>query len=99
MGTVCTDSLSTLGMRSWILLVCLLMAMVMLTGAMPKKSKKDKSSSSEGDNRKLKSGSDSSSSSATDESKDESGDDEGENRYFRCIGPWCPGDLPPPWRK
>ena len=40
-----------------------------MTGAMPKKSKKDKSSSSEGDNRKLKSGSDSSSSSATDESK------------------------------
>merc|ERR1711911_92164 len=81
-------------MQSWILLACLLMAMVMLTGAMPKKSKEDKSSSSEGDNRKLKSDSDSSSYSATDESKDESGDDDGENRYYRCWKPPCPGSWP-----
>ena len=27
--------------------------------------------------------------------QDESGDDEGENRYYRCWKPPCPGDWPP----
>jgi len=69
--------------------------LTIMTGAMPKKSKKDKSSSSEGDNRKLKSDSESDESKKSSSSSESKGGvDDGENRFMRCWRPPCPGDYP-----